>query len=123
MRDWYFTRTALREENGPGVFLWSHVRYLKLWVSVPRAAETEMVGFVYTRHMSYRSDPTASFSAEARRTFYEAHRSLALFMLLIVCAAPFAGLYVAGLFGVVVGVLVSAAAYVLVPSVWKWIGG
>jgi uncharacterized membrane protein len=82
-----------------------------------------VVGFVYTRHMSYRSDSSASFSAESRRTFYEAHRSLALFMLLIVFSAPFAGLYVAGLLGVVVGVLVSAAAYVLTPSVWKWIGG
>ena len=65
----------------------------------------------------------AAFSAEARRTFYESHRSLALFMLLLVCAAPFAGLYVAGLFGVVVGVVVSAAAYVLTPCLWKWIGG
>lgn len=73
--------------------------------------------------MSNRSDSTESFSAEARRTFYENHRSLALFMLLVVFAAPFAGLYVAGLLGVVVGVLVSAAAYVLTPSIWRWIGG
>jgi len=55
--------------------------------------------------------------------FYEGHRSLALFMLLIVFTAPFAGLYVAGLLGVVVGVLVSAAVYVLTPCLWKWIGG
>ena len=48
---------------------------------------------------------------------------MALFMLLIVFAAPFAGLYVAGLFGVVVGVLASAVAYVLTPCLWKWIGG
>ena len=74
--------------------------------------------------MTYRSNSSiASFSAEARRAFYEGHRSLALFMLLFVFAAPFAGLYVAGLFGVVVGVLVSAAAYVLTPCLWKWIGG
>ena len=65
----------------------------------------------------------ASFSAETRRMFYEGHRSLALFMLLIVFTAPFAGLYVAGLLGVVVGVLVSAAVYVLTPCLWKWIGG
>lgn len=43
-------------------------------------------------------------------------------MIVVVFAAPFAGLYVAGLLGVVVGVLVSAAAYVLMPSVWKWVG-
>ena len=44
-------------------------------------------------------------------------------MLVVVFAAPFAGLYVSGLLGVVVGVLVSAAAYMLMPFVWKWIGG
>ena len=44
-------------------------------------------------------------------------------MLLLVFAAPFAGLYVAGLLGVVVGVLISAAAYMLTPFVWKWMGG
>ena len=78
--------------------------------------------FVYTPVMPDRSDSAASFSAEARRTFYEGHRSLALFMILIVFVAPFAGLYVAGLLGVVIGVLVSAAAYMLTPCLWKWIG-
>ncbi|NGZ09679.1 MAG: hypothetical protein CV088_09880 [Nitrospira sp. LK70] len=82
-----------------------------------------MVGFVYTRRMSDRFSSSISFSAEARRAFYEGHPSLALFMLLIVFMAPFAGLYVAGLLGVVVGVLVSAAAYVLTPCLWKWLGG
>jgi hypothetical protein len=72
--------------------------------------------------MSDRSDSPNSFSDEARRKFYEGHHSLALFMLLLVFAAPFAGLYVAGILGVVVGVLVSAAAYVLTPYVWKWVG-
>ena len=73
--------------------------------------------------MSDQSDSVTSFSTESRRIFYESHRSLALFMLLLVFAAPFAGLYVAGLLGVVVGVLVSAAAYVLTPCLWKWLGG
>jgi len=36
--------------------------------------------------------------------------------------APFAGLYVAGLLGVITGVLVSAAAYALTPCLWRWIG-
>jgi hypothetical protein len=80
------------------------------------------VGFVYTPGMSDRSDSAASFSAEARLAFYEGHRSLALFMILIVFMTPFAGLYVAGLLGVVIGVLVSAAAYMLTPYLWKWIG-
>lgn len=91
---------------------------------VARNFLTDMVvNCVYTPVMPDRSNLITFFSAEARRTFYERHRSIALFMLLIVFAAPFAGLYVAGLLGVVVGVLVSAAAYVLTPSVWKWIGG
>lgn len=81
------------------------------------------MGFVYTRCMADHSNFSVSFSAEARRAFYEAHQSLALFMILVVFAAPFAGLYVAGLLGVVVGVLVSAAAYILTPCFWKWIGG
>lgn len=74
--------------------------------------------------MPNRSDSSrdGSFSAEARRRFYEGHRSTALFMILIVFSAPFAGLYVAGLLGVAIGVLVSAAAYVLAPFLWKWIG-
>ncbi|HWF62193.1 MAG TPA: hypothetical protein VN666_18055 [Nitrospira sp.] len=79
--------------------------------------------FVYTRGMSDRSDSIGSFSTESRRIFYEDHRSLALFMILVVFAAPFAGLYVAGILGVVVGVLVSAAAYLLTPYLWKWLGG
>lgn len=66
---------------------------------------------------------TDSFSAESRRAFYEAHPSIALFLLVVVCAAPFAGLWVAGLLGVVIGVLVSAAAYILTPSLWTWFGG
>ncbi len=81
---------------------------------------TEEVDFVYTLCMPdrYDSDHAGFFSAEARRKFYEGHRTMALFMLILVFAAPFAGLYVAGLLGVMIGVLVSAAAYVLVPLLW-----
>lgn len=89
---------------------------LDLWAHTPLC-------FVYTQPMSSDSDASTSLSAEARRRFYEGHRSLALFMILVVFAAPFAGLYVAGLFGAVIGVLVSAAAYVLIPYCWRWIGG
>jgi hypothetical protein len=78
------------------------------------------VDFLYTAGMSQRSDSTRDglFTAEARRRFYDDHRLLAVFMIVIVFAAPFAGLYVAGLLGVVVGVLVSAVAYVLIPWLW-----
>jgi hypothetical protein len=82
------------------------------------------VGFIYTADMSDHSDSAhnGSPSTEARRTFYEGHRTLALFMILVVFAAPFAGLYVAGLLGTVVGVVASAAAYVLIPYLWNWLG-
>jgi hypothetical protein len=74
--------------------------------------------------MARRFDSSSAvFSAEARRTFYEHHPLIALYMLVVVLAAPFAGLYVSGLLGVVVGVLVSAAAYVLAPCLSRWIGG
>jgi uncharacterized iron-regulated membrane protein len=68
--------------------------------------------------MPNRSGSSGLFSAESRRAFYEGHRSMAIFMLLLVFAAPFAGLYVAGLLGVAFGVLLSAAAYVLIPLIW-----
>jgi hypothetical protein len=64
-----------------------------------------------------------SFNSEHRRRFYEGHRSLALLMILIVFLSPFAGLYVAGLFGAVIGVLLSFAAYYLTPYLWLTIGG
>lgn len=64
-----------------------------------------------------------SFNSERRRQFYEGHRSLALLMILVVFLSPFAGLYVAGLFGAVTGVLLSFAAYYLTPFLWLTIGG
>lgn len=64
-----------------------------------------------------------SLNSNYRRKFYEAHRSLALFMIVIVFFSPFAGLYVTGLFGVVLGVVVSFAAYGLTPYLWLKIGG
>lgn len=64
-----------------------------------------------------------SFNSESRRRFYEGHRSLALWMILIVFLSPFAGLYVAGLLGAAIGVLLSFAAYYLTPYLWITIGG
>lgn len=64
-----------------------------------------------------------SFNSEHRRRFYEGHRSLALLMILIVFLSPFAGLYVAALFGAVIGVLLSFAAYYLTPYLWLTLVG
>jgi hypothetical protein len=61
---------------------------------------------------------TESITADHRRQFYERHRSLALLMILILFLAPFAGLYVTGLLGSVGGVVLSVAAYYLMPSLW-----
>jgi hypothetical protein len=66
---------------------------------------------------------TESFNSEHRRRFYEGHRSLALLMILVVFLSPFAGLYVAKLFGAVLGVLISFAAYYLTPFIWRKVGG
>jgi hypothetical protein len=61
---------------------------------------------------------TDSLKGEERRKFYERHRSIAIAMILIVFLFPFAGLYVTGLFGAVLGVVVSVGLYYLTPYVW-----
>lgn len=73
------------------------------------------------------SDPSGlsfseSFTGDHRRTFYERHRSLAVVMILTLFLAPFAGLYVTGLLGSVVGVVLSVAAYYLMPPLWGMVG-
>jgi hypothetical protein len=65
---------------------------------------------------------TESLTGHHRRTFYEGHRSLAVLMILILFLAPFAGLYVTGLLGSVVGVVLSVAAYYLMPLLWRLVG-
>lgn len=64
-----------------------------------------------------------SLSGDHRRAFYEAHRSFALFMILVVFLSPFAGLYVANLVGAVLGIILSAAAFYFTPYVWLKISG
>jgi len=56
-----------------------------------------------------------ALSGDYRQRFYEGHRSLALLMILILLLAPFAGLYVTGLLGAILGIVSSVAAYYLVP--------
>lgn len=59
-----------------------------------------------------------SLKSERRREFYERHKLVAVAMILIVFLLPFAGLFVTGLFGVVLGVLISIAGYYLTPYAW-----
>lgn len=77
-------------------------------------------GLYYTPAMPLRTDLTfsESLTADCRRQFYESHRSIAILMIVIVFFSPFAGLYVTGLFGAVLGLLLSIAAYYLTPYVW-----
>lgn len=63
-----------------------------------------------------------SLTSEQRQIFYEGHRSLAILMILVVLLFPFAGLYVTGLLGAGLGVLVSLVAYYLMPYVWLTLG-
>ena len=79
----------------------------------------------YTASMPLPSDRsfTESFNSDQRRGFYERHRSIAILMIVIVFLSPFAGLYVTGLFGGVLGVLLSVAGYYLTPYVWLKVGG
>ncbi len=56
-----------------------------------------------------------SLRSERRRSFYENHRSIAIVMVVIVFLFPFAGLYVTGLFGAVLGFLISVAGYYVTP--------
>lgn len=71
----------------------------------------------YTPVMPVRSSLSfvESLSGDYRRHFYDGHRSLAVGMILIVFLSPFAGLYVTGLFGAVLGMLLSFALYGLTP--------
>ena len=59
-----------------------------------------------------------SLTSEQRQIFYEGHRFLAMLMILIVLLFPFAGLYVTGLLGAVLGIVLSVAGYYLIPYVW-----
>ncbi|MEC4890476.1 MAG: hypothetical protein RI101_10490 [Nitrospira sp.] len=74
--------------------------------------------------MPIRSDRSfaESLTSDRRRQFYEDHRSIAVLMILIVFLSPFAGLYVTGLFGAVLGLLSSIVAYYLTPFIWLTIG-
>lgn len=56
-----------------------------------------------------------SLKSEARTGFYERHKPIAVAMILIVFLLPIAGVFVLGLSGGVLGVIVSAAAYLLTP--------
>jgi hypothetical protein len=74
----------------------------------------------YTDPMALPSEVSFadSLKSERRGDFYERHKLVAIVMILIVFLLPFVGLVVTGLFGVVLGVLISIAGYYVTPYVW-----
>lgn len=60
---------------------------------------------------------TDSLKEHQRNEFYERHKSIAVAMILVVFLLPFVGLFITGLFGAVLGVVVSVLAYYLTPYV------
>jgi hypothetical protein len=66
---------------------------------------------------------TDSLKSDLRRHFYECHRSIAIAMILIVFLLPLVVLYLTGLFGAVLGMLISVAGYYLTPYAWSKLSG
>jgi len=56
-----------------------------------------------------------SLKTDQRKAFYEGHKDIALVMILVVFLFPIFGVYVSGLLGAALGMVVSMAAYFLTP--------
>ncbi|GAB1724742.1 MAG: hypothetical protein GDA65_08705 [Nitrospira sp. CR1.1] len=63
-----------------------------------------------------------SLTLERRMAFYERHKPVAVFMILVVFLLPFAGLFVYGLLGAVVSVIMSVLGYYLTPYLMERLG-
>ncbi len=56
-----------------------------------------------------------SLSSDTRRDFYEAHKPIAVVMILIIFTFPIAGVFVKGVPGLLFGVVSSVLGYFLLP--------
>lgn len=121
----YHTSRQLSQDTCCGLSVGEGSQPTGLQVGVCGVRVGDARGLFYTPAMPVRSDLSFadSLSGDHRRRFYEGHRSIALLMILIVFLSPFAGLYVTGLFGAVLGVLLSVAAYYLTPYLWLKLNG
>ena len=63
-----------------------------------------------------------SLKTEQRKAFYEAHKDIALIMVFVVFLFPIFGVYVSGLLGAALGMLISIGAYFLTPYVTLKLG-
>jgi hypothetical protein len=66
---------------------------------------------------------TDSFKNDRRKAFYERHKGVALVMILIVFLLPLIGVFVNGLSGAALGMLISVLAYYLAPYALLKLGG
>jgi hypothetical protein len=58
-----------------------------------------------------------SLKSDQRKAFYEGHKDIALIMILVVFLFPLFGVYINGLLGAALGMVISIAAYFLTPYV------
>ncbi len=63
-----------------------------------------------------------SLTPERRMAFYEAHKPVAVMMILIVFLLPFAGLFAYGLIGAVASVMISILSYYFTPYLMERLG-
>ncbi len=63
-----------------------------------------------------------SLKTDQRKAFYETHKDIALGMILVVFVFPIFRVYVSGLLGAALGMLISIAAYFLMPYVTLKLG-
>jgi hypothetical protein len=67
-----------------------------------------------------------SLASDTRRNFYEAHKPIAVVMMLIIFTFPIAGVFVKGVSGLLFGVVSSVLGYYLLPYtahvVRRWSG-
>ena len=75
------------------------------------------IGLYYTVPVGLHSELsfTSSLKSDQRKGFYERHKPIAVVMILIVFLFPIVGVFVGGVSGGVLGVIVSVAAYFLTP--------
>ena len=80
----------------------------------------------YCSRSSMALPPDISFAdslkRDQRRAFYEAHKDIALVMILVVFLFPIVGVNVSGLLGAAWGVVTSILAYYLMPYVTLKLG-
>lgn len=58
-----------------------------------------------------------SFNKTHRLAFYEGHKKVAMVMILVLFLFPLFGVYISGLLGAAVGLLLSLVAYFLTPYI------